>query len=112
MAAVRHLPQHLKWFIAAALVLTLSCVLTAQYAGVDQAPDGLISNVLLVKEGDADDAAKLFSADSLGTALPAGELSVPTGLAPHFCTALYMSAAYLVAFIIAPSRAPPVPRSF
>ena len=108
MAVVRHLPQQWKWFIAAALILSLACVLTAQYSTpVPQDADGFAGNVLLVKEGDADDSAKLSPGDGLSAALPATELPLPARITLAYSTTLFMSADYLVSFIIAPSRAPP-----
>jgi hypothetical protein len=107
MAAVRHLPQQWKWIIAAALMLSLACVLTAQFSVRDLGNVGVSGNVLVVKEGDADDVAKLLSSDDVGPALPPDELSVSPRPPLPFSTAFYMSAAYLVTFIIAPSRAPP-----
>lgn len=110
MAAVRHLPQQWKWIVAAVFMLSLVCVLTAQYSVRDVDAAGLGTNVLVVKEGDADDSAKLLAADDVGPALPPDELSVSARPPLPFSTAFYMSAAYLVTFIIAPSRAPPQPR--
>lgn len=107
MAAVKNLPQQWKWIIAAAFMLSLVCVLTAQYSVPDLNNPGIDGTVLVVKEGDADDAAKLLGGDDLGPALPPDELSVSPRPPLPFSTAFYMSAAYLVTFIIAPSRAPP-----
>ncbi|MGV3592563.1 MAG: hypothetical protein ACO1PZ_12810 [Gammaproteobacteria bacterium] len=107
MAAVRHLPQQWKWIIAAAFMLSLACVLAAQYSVPDLNNAGVNGTVLVVKEGDADDAAKLLAADDIGPALPPDELSLFARPPLPFSTAFYMSAAYLVTFIIAPSRAPP-----
>lgn len=107
MAAVRHLPRQWKWIVAIAFMLSLTCVLSAQFAVTDLNNPGVGGTVLVVKEGDADDAVKLLSADDIGPALPAGELSLAARPPLPFSTAFYMSAAYLVTFIIAPSRAPP-----
>ncbi|HEY0960829.1 MAG TPA: hypothetical protein VGE69_00555 [Pseudomonadales bacterium] len=107
MAVVRRLPHQWKWIVAAAFMLSLVCVLTAQYSVPDIGNTGLGGNMLVVKEGDADDAVKLLAADDVGPALPPDDLSVSPRPPLPFSTAFFMSAAYLVAFIIAPSRAPP-----
>jgi hypothetical protein len=108
MAAIRHLPQHIKWLIAATLLASLAFVLTAQFAVPNRNDDGsLRGNVLVVKESDADDLGKLFDGDLSLAALPASELVIPARPASTYSTSHYLTAAYLVTFIIAPARAPP-----
>jgi hypothetical protein len=111
MAALRHLPQRIRWVIAAALLLSLIHVAGAQFSGSKGPADDLFSAVFVVPESDSDDSGNTPSTDHGFAAWPTYAISLPSRPASSFSTAHYLSAAYLVSFIIAPSRAPPRLRS-
>jgi hypothetical protein len=110
MAALRHLPQQTRWFIAALLCVTLAFALVTQFAVSERAPDEAFGTTLLTPQADSDEAGNSPDANTAFAALPARILPLLPRLAYSLSTARHLTAAYLLSFIIAPSRAPPQPR--